>query len=462
MEKSVTENNMESYCFNCDSYTDHYANDESGNPICLECYLESVDERKSHRKSVEDLEEEKEAKQRLDQQYAHTKSLGLKQLKDWGVKKWNSFREKHPEKYPDMACEDFRKMDLSFANLSNANLKNANFYKSTLISTDLSEADLDSADLYKAKLNGANLYRAKIREATLINANLVGANLNEADISQSNLRAAILLKTNMISTNFSNSELTAAQIIGAKLVKTVFENSELMGADLSYSECRSVNFSNSNFTGVTLERVVLMDSIFNDVKAEHVYIDREHKKKVEFNDNMQFEEFIKSFDFFGHTRQYELPCVFLSYSRIDSPQVFAVDAWLKEKGFKVILDERDFFSGENIRNEILRCIQQAEIIVCFISKNSKSRPYPKLEREIADNLRLEGKASVIYFKLDNTKTDIEHEHRLYIPGHQLTFLEACDKLYQGIIKYATPSKPFNTKLYIEAGKNWTKILPSKK
>ena len=209
-----------------------------------------------------------------------------------------------------------------------------------------------------------------------------------------------------------------------------------------------------------MERLVIMDSGFNGVKAEYVYIDREEKKKIEFKHEEQFEEFIKALDFYGHTTAYQLPCVFLSYTRTDSPQVFAVDEWLRGKGIKVFLDERDFFSGQNIRNEILRCIELADIIVCFLSKDSKDRPYPRLEREIANNLRIEGKSRVIYFKLDDTKIDIEHEHRLYITGHQLTFEESCEKLYQGIIRYTKPAQPFNIEPFIDAKENWTKILRS--
>ena len=64
--------------------------------------------------------------------------------------------------------------------------------------------------------------------------------------------------------------------------------------------------------------------------------------------------------------------------------------------------------GENIKDEIIRWTQVATAIVCFISVNSKDRPYPKLEREIAVDLNLDKQVQVIYFNLDETIIDVTH------------------------------------------------------
>ena len=207
-----------------------------------------------------------------------------------------------------------------------------------------------------------------------------------------------------------------------------------------------------------IEKIVVMDSKFNKSSAEYLFLDREKKIKVEFKNKEEFNSFIKLMDFHGNIEPAQMPCVFLSYARADSPQVLAVDKWLREKGISVILDERDFYIGENIRNEIINSLKRSDVIVCFISKHSMDRPYPKFEREIANNLRIDGKANVIYFKLEEIETDIEHEHRLYIPGHRLSYEKACEQLWQGILGLKRQPKSLDVKPFVEAKENWTKIL----
>ncbi len=107
----------------------------------------------------------------------------LKILKQ-GVEAWNEWREKNPQRTPD----------LSKANLIEADLTGANLYG----------ADLSKANLYKANLTGANLYGADLSEADLSKANLYGADLIGADLSGANLYGADLSGA---------QDLTAKQLI---------------------------------------------------------------------------------------------------------------------------------------------------------------------------------------------------------------------------------------------------------
>src|SRR6266508_3497725 len=73
-----------------------------------------------------------------------------------GVENWNAWRQRHPNRRPNLLMANLRA-----ARLAGANLKEA----------DLSGADLSSADLSMADLRGAGL------EKTV----LVGADFREAD-----------------------------------------------------------------------------------------------------------------------------------------------------------------------------------------------------------------------------------------------------------------------------------------
>jgi hypothetical protein len=81
-----------------------------------------------------------------------------------------------------------------------------------------------------------------------------------------------------------------------------------------------------------------------------------------------------------------VPRVFLSYAHGDADSVLAIDQWLRSRGVRVDLDERDFVAGRDIREEIASVIQRAGKVVCFYSANSKDRYYPKLERRLVEEV----------------------------------------------------------------------------
>ncbi len=88
---------------------------------------------------------------------------------------------------------DFRDVDLSFANLSDANLFSADLRSADLRDADLTRADLRNADLSfaklgSAKLRGTDLGSAVLRGADLSSANLVMVDLSRADLSGADLR----------------------------------------------------------------------------------------------------------------------------------------------------------------------------------------------------------------------------------------------------------------------------------
>jgi hypothetical protein len=130
---------------------------------------------------------------------------------------------------------DFRRSNLSKADITYANLIGADLRWANLISADLRWANLLGAKLSRAKLNeaiftwavliGANLSGAilgdgaKLDGANLCGANLKGTRLNEADLTWANL----------INANLSKANLSGANLSGASFVETNLADAVLSG-----------------------------------------------------------------------------------------------------------------------------------------------------------------------------------------------------------------------------------------
>lgn len=326
------------------------------------------------------------------------------------IAEWNTLREAHPEWIPDLSGHySNESLFLDGIDLHGANLKGWQTWRLSLRRANLTNVDLSDADLAGAEFEAAILRYA----------NFEGTSLWQASFAKADLCSANLRKTDLTKSNFHESNLTKADLRGAR-----FEDTYMRDAILTEADLRGADF----LTKEQIESVKI---------ATGIRIDQPELSNIVLPDG--------------------IPQVFLSYAWADQKAVQAVDQWLRDKGARVIIDDRDFVVGESIREEILRWIGQAGIIVCFISGDSRNRHYPKLEREIAESLRGKGKAPVIYFNLDDTVLDLVHEGRLYIPGHRLSFVEACQSLWQGILRTAKAPSPIDLRPYKVAGKEWTRL-----
>lgn len=136
----------------------------------------------------------------------------------------------------------------------------------------------------------------------------------------------------------------------------------------------------------------------------------------------------------------EMPRVFLSYAHVDAESVRTVDQWLRDKGARVDIDERNFIASKDIRDEIVRWIREAGKVVCFYSLASQDRYYTKLERRIAEEVEMglqksdKNKSVLLYFRLDDTPLPTESSYRLAINAWQMGFEEACYELWRHIIE----------------------------
>ncbi len=258
---------------------------------------------------------------------------------------------------------------------------------------------LTRLNLSRLGLGGADFRRARLQGSTFAHSDLSEARFDHADVR---------------GVSFESADLTSSRFIEANV-----DGASFAGADLDYA----------NFAGA---RSLTAAQLRQARSIEKVYRERARPAHA-------------------------APSIFLSYAWQDKGPVMAVDQWLRDRGARVIVDERNFVAGETIRDEILRWIAEAGVIVVFVSTASKDRPYPRLERELADVMRGKGTARVIYFNLDDTILDMAHESRLYVAGHRLSFEQACEHLWQAVGKEVREPRQVDLQRFKQAGAAWTRI-----
>jgi len=149
----------------------------------------------------------------------------------------------------------------------------------------------------------------------------------------------------------------------------------------------------------------------------------------------------------------DAPRVFLSYAHTDRETVAAVDQWLRDRGARADIDERELIAGRDIRDEILRLINRAGKVVCFYSAGSSDRYYTNLERRLteeAERLSQERGAKrvlLIYFRLDDTPLPPESTHRLAINAWIMGFEEACEELWRHLLERAAEPRRVSLAAY---------------
>lgn len=141
------------------------------------------------------------------------------------------------------------------------------------------------------------------------------------------------------------------------------------------------------------------------------------------------------------------PTIFISYAWANDELVMAIDQWLRLKGLKTKIDKRDFFAGSRIRDEIIRVMQQCDVVVIFYSGESKDKPWTMFEQELASDLEMESKKEgrtpprIIYFVLDEISLpSVTEKNRIAVMAKGKTFEVACEELYYGILQISKDPK----------------------
>ena len=241
-----------------------------------------------------------------------------------GVEKWNSWKRKNPNLYPDLKqanlCNlnlngiDFSYTDLNYAvinhsylrraNLIAANLKGANLCMSDLQGADLRTAfvdgtqfaiadlsnvdfrgtDLGRANLQMAKLCGANLERASFNGIpSLINTNFRGSNFRETSLMYIDMSGSDLGDCDFTFASFYNVNLQGAKLVAANLNHTIFMDVNLMSADLSAAILVKTTFTRTDLTSciiygisawdIKIEESIQKDLIITDKDSSSITVD---------------------------------------------------------------------------------------------------------------------------------------------------------------------------------------------
>lgn len=139
-----------------------------------------------------------------------------------GVKKWNKWRQQHPEIQPDLSHADLQQIDLSGANLSYTDLSYAE-----LDNANLSKADLSRATLSYSYISGAHLSEAVLSGAMLFNTFIDGSDFSRANLSEADFSDASLCYANLINANLSRANFTRTKLVGSD-----FTNATLHGCNI--------------------------------------------------------------------------------------------------------------------------------------------------------------------------------------------------------------------------------------
>lgn len=107
--------------------------------------------------------------------------------------------------------------------------------------------------------------------------------------------------------------------------------------------------------------------------------------------------------------------VFLSYASADRDVVNKIDQWLRDHGLRVIRDCQFFVAGSTIEDNIVMALASSDKILAVLSKNSRDRDWPQLERALAEQVESRlGAAVLIYLCLDDAALPAHDSTRLAI------------------------------------------------
>ena len=133
--------------------------------------------------------------------------------------------------------------------------------------------------------------------------------------------------------------------------------------------------------------------------------------------------------------------VFISYAWTNSDVILAIDQWLRNKNINTKLDKRDFFAGSRIRDEIMRTMQECDVILLFYSRQAKDRPWLQFEQEFAKDIEMDARQKnktpprIIYVVLDDTPLPhISDKQKIAIAAKGKHFELVCEEIYHHILQ----------------------------
>lgn len=236
--------------------------------------------------------------------------------------------------------------------------------------------------------------------------------------------------------DFSNTDLSEIKLVFSQYSQFNFTNANLCGANLSKMENISYDYREINES--TNELYSFTTTEYIDLSGAK--IDIFTKFPINFHPT-DYGAVLISVSKVQKTESDSPYSVFISYAWANEEVVLAVDQWLRLKGLKTKIDKRDFFAGSKIRDEILRVMQECDVVLIFYSNESKEKPWTTFERELVGDLEMESKKEgrvpprIIYFVIDETLLpSITEKNRIAVMAKGKRFDLVCEEVYYGILQ----------------------------
>jgi hypothetical protein len=136
---------------------------------------------------------------------------------------------------------------------------------------------------------------------------------------------------------------------------------------------------------------------------------------------------------------WSLRSVFISYASADREQVDKLDQWLRDHGLRVVRDCQFFIAGTTIQENIVRALSQSDKILAVLSKNSRDRDWPRLERELAEQVEASlGAPVLIYLCLDDVALPSHDSTRLAISAKGKTLKQVGEEILHAVAGVQIP------------------------
>ncbi|HTI14596.1 MAG TPA: toll/interleukin-1 receptor domain-containing protein [Dictyobacter sp.] len=270
-----------------------------------------------------------------------------------GVKKWNQWRQNHPEIIPDLQCASLPDLSLIDINFQRTNLKQANLSNAHLVRANLNNANLDQANLNQAKLRSA-----KLKATSLYQTNLSGAKMCETSLYKTCFHETILTQTNMYHATF---------------FKTLLLNVNLQ---------QTINLKDTFHMGPS---TIGIDTIqLSQGKIPDVFLDRAGVS----------EHFLKAMRTFGR-EPFAYHSCFISYSSKNQEFTKQLYQDLRAAGVQCWYAPESLVTGEKFPISITQTIQSYQKVLLVLSKDALESDWVRREVELARQKEGNGKKEVL-------------------------------------------------------------------
>lgn len=280
-----------------------------------------------------------------------------------GVEAWNTWREQHPEQWPQLMGADLRGLnlvgyDLHFGSFQQSDLTGADLSNTWLSSAHFEQANLTEAKMYSAFAEWACFTAARMDQCFAIEANFTKANLQQVSARGSNFAGAV----------FQGAILPGVGLQEAFLGETNFTSAWLENADLTNATLGQTHFVDCDLSyAIGLEACIHSSHSFIDFRTLQQcrrHLPQEFLKGCGLTDLIV--EYVPSL-FDGGINYYSC---FLSHSHVDKDFARLLYARLQEHDIRCWMDEHQMLPGDDPHYKIQEGIKLWDKFILCCSKHS--------------------------------------------------------------------------------------------